>query len=75
VRVGVAQVGSELYVCGVNEPLMSQLCVFSAKQQIQYGISFISENGMNRPISQFVRASVFCCFIEVTVLNVGDGFL
>jgi hypothetical protein len=75
VRVGVVQVGSKLYVCGVNEPLISELCVGSSNQQIQYVISFISENGINKSVSQFVRPSVCCCCIEVTMLNDVEGIL
>jgi hypothetical protein len=67
--VGVVQVSLKLYVCDVNEPLMSELFVGSSNQQMQYGISFISKNGINEPDSQLVRPSVCCCFIEVTVLN------
>ena len=37
-RAGVVQVGSKLYVCGVNEPLIPELCVGSSNRQIQYGI-------------------------------------
>jgi hypothetical protein len=69
--VGEVQVGSKLYVCGVNEPLISELCVVgSSNQQIRYGISFISANGVNKSVSQFVRPSVCCCYIEVIMLNV-----
>ena len=52
-RVGVVQVGSKLYVCGVNEPFITELCVGSSNQQIQYGISFISENGINPLAPEF----------------------
>jgi hypothetical protein len=72
---GVVQVGSKLYVCGVNEPFISELCVGSSNQQIQYGMSFISENVINKSVIQFVRQYVCCRCIEVTVLNVVDGIL
>jgi hypothetical protein len=75
VRAGVVQVGSKLCVCGVNEPLIRELCVGSSNQQIQYGISFISENGINKSVGQFVRPSLCCCYIEVTMLIVVEGIL